>query len=93
MKNQVDAIFDAAGAIIRGINKADAIDRREAEIANCTRKKCGNCEHWLKPACKSIQRRSMGSLACRDFVLSDSSKLAIGSAKEKLAILKQPEGK
>ena len=96
MKNQAEAIFDAFAEMVGELGKADAIKKQEVKIANCTRKKCGNCDHWMKSTCKPEkergQRKSMNSYACSDFVLAYSSKLIIGSAKEKLAILKQPEG-
>ena len=93
---QAEAIFDAIGKLSRAVHARDRRLTKLAQIASCEVKEWGRCDHWTKSSCVPEKQRkefkSMGSPACKDFVLSYGSKATIKIFREELAAMERTQG-
>ena len=84
----INAIFDVSGKASQILHIQDQYQDKLAQIESVRSKRCGNCEHWMKSSCvpekKHGQFKSMGSLACENFILAHSSKYMIEEFIEEL---------
>ena len=93
--NEFDAIFDAVIAVTAEVHKADAIHKKEQQIASVLAARCGNCDHWMKTSCKPEKERgefkSMNSVACPDFRLGFSSQMLAEDFRKELRELERAD--
>ncbi len=77
----VDSIFDALGKASQYVIVQDQYINKEKQINSVQLKRCGNCEHWMKSSCapeKELgQFKSMSSIGCKDFILSNVSECMV----------------
>lgn len=84
----INTIFDVLGKASQILHIQDQYQSKLAQIESVQSKRCGNCDHWMKSSCvlekEHGQFKSMGSLACENFILAHSSKYMIKEFTDEL---------
>lgn len=87
-------VFDVVEEFAREMVRADELASKRHDLFERRRRTCGDCQFWMTRKCRPEQRgdfRSMGRIACGDFVRDRYSTQTIDRLEKEIASLEAPD--